>query len=43
MVRPMLPTLSYFINMLSKLFDVFASYLGVDLTAPEGEETEEEV
>ncbi len=37
MVRPMLPTLSYFINYISKLFDIFTSYLGFDVTVPEEE------
>ncbi len=35
MIRPMLPMLSYFINMLTKLFDIFTSYLGFDVTIPE--------
>ena len=42
MVRSMLPTLSYYLNMVSKLFDVFTSYLGIEIVVPE-EETEAEV
>lgn len=42
MVRPVLPILSYLVNMLTKAFEVFTSYLGFDVTLPEettGEET----
>lgn len=38
MVRSMLPTLSYFVNMLTKAFDIFASYLGIDTSTPEDPE-----
>ena len=41
MLRPMLPMLSYFINFLTKAFDIFTSYLGFEITIPE-ETTEEE-
>ena len=40
MLQPMLPMLSYFINMITKLFEIFTSYLGFDVTIPE--ETPEE-
>lgn len=43
MLRPMLPMLSYYINYFSKLFDIFTSYLGFDLTVPEEEIPETEV
>lgn len=39
MIRPVLPTLSYFINMITKAFEIFASYLGFDVTLPTPEET----
>ena len=40
MLQPMLPTLSYILNLLTKAFDIFTSYLGFDLSTPP--ETEEE-
>ncbi len=42
MLRPILPTLSYILNMVTKAFDIFASYLGFDLSAPEGDGTIED-
>lgn len=42
MIRPLLPTLSYFINFLTKMFELFTSYLGFDITIPEEESTTEE-
>ena len=38
MIRPVLPILSYLINMLTKAFEIFTSYLGFDITLPETEE-----
>lgn len=35
MLQPILPILSYFVNMLTKLFEVFTSYLGFNVTLPE--------
>lgn len=35
MLRPALPFLSYFINLLTKAFDVFTSYLGFEVVVPE--------
>lgn len=35
MLQPILPMLSYFINMLTKAFEIFTSYLGFDVTIPE--------
>jgi len=35
MLQPILPMLSYFVNMLTKLFEVFTSYLGFNVTLPE--------
>ena len=35
MLQPMLPMLSYFINMITKAFEIFTSYLGFDVTLPE--------
>ncbi len=40
MLQPVLPMLSYFINMITKAFEIFTSYLGFDVTIPE--ETPEE-
>ncbi len=38
MIRPVLPTLSYIVNMLTKAFEIFTSYLGFDVTLPTPEE-----
>ena len=35
MVVPMLPTLSYLLNFVTRALDIFAAYLGIDLTLPE--------
>lgn len=35
MLQPILPILSYLINMLTKAFEVFTSYLGFDIELPE--------
>lgn len=42
MIRPMLPTISYFINFITKVFEIFTSYLGFDIKVPEEETTTEE-
>ncbi len=42
MLQPVLPTLSYFVNFITKLFDVFTSYLGFDIQVPTPEEPGEE-
>lgn len=39
MLQPILPTLSYILNLLTKAFDIFTSYLGFDLNAPTEEDT----
>ncbi len=36
-LRPILPTLSYFINLATKMFDLFTSYLGIEIVVPEEE------
>ena len=41
MVRSMLPTLSYFVNMLTKAFDIFTSYLGFEIVVPDASEEED--
>lgn len=38
-IRPILPTLSYYLNMITKAFEIFASYLGFDLNASEDDTT----
>ena len=38
MLQPMLPTLSYILNFVTKMFEVFTSYLGFDVTLPLPEE-----
>lgn len=38
MLRPMLPILSYVVNLLTKMFEIFTSYLGFDVTLPPVEE-----
>ncbi len=39
MLQPILPTLSYILNLLTKAFDIFTSYLGFDLSTPSEEDT----
>lgn len=34
MLQPVLPLLSYYLNLMTKMFDIFASYLGIDLSTP---------
>ena len=38
MVRDVLPTLSFIVNFVTKLFDLFTSYLGFDVNVPTPEE-----
>ena len=38
MFRPIIPQLSYFVNILTKLFNIMLSYLGI--TLPETETTQ---
>ncbi len=38
MLQPVLPTLSYILNFVTKMFEVFTSYLGFDVTLPLPEE-----
>lgn len=42
MIQPILPTLSYFINLATKMFEIFASYLGIKLDIPEEESSSTE-
>ena len=42
MLRPILPTLSYFINLATKMFDIFTSYLGIEIVVPEEESSSTE-
>lgn len=39
MLQPVLPTLSYILNLITKAFDIFTSYLGFDLNTPTEEDT----
>lgn len=40
MLNSFLPTISYAVNLFTKLFDVFTSYLGIELLPSEEEEEE---
>ena len=42
MVRNILPTLSYALNLFTKMFDIFTSYLGFDLSVPEEDLSDDE-
>lgn len=39
MIQPVLPILSYFINYVTKLVEIVASYFGFDINAPQEEES----
>ncbi len=40
-IRPFLPTISYYLNFAMKAFDTILSYLGIELEIPEEEPTVE--
>lgn len=37
-LQPVLPILSYILNLLTKAFEIFTSYIGFDITLPSPEE-----
>ena len=37
LIRSFLPTISYFINLATKMFDIFTSYMGFGVFTPEEE------
>ena len=43
MLNSFLPTISYAVNLFTKLFDLFTSYLGIELLPSEEEEETPEV
>ncbi len=40
MLREFMPTISYFLNLASKMFDIFTSYMGFGVFQPEAGEPE---
>lgn len=38
-LNSMLPTLSYIINLFDRVFTIFCSYFGIDVTTPSEQET----
>lgn len=42
MLRSFMPTISYFLNLATKLFDIFTSYMGFGVFTPEEENPEVE-
>ena len=43
MLQSFLPTLSYIVNLMTKAFEIFTSYLGFNVAGPEEEEPTEAV